>query len=280
MNLSLDSTHQAELISIISTLLKDRSPLSIGSVTLAFEAVCPTRLDLLHQHYRRLCRTLIDADEWGQVNLLALLSRYARTMLPRPQVIQTTNGQTEYEVDSDLKLLLTTSEPLFQSNNPAVVLAVARVFYYLAPQSEIKKIVPPLLRLLHISIEVERVVLTYILTVARAYPDLLAPHYSYFLVRTSDIRPVKTDKILLLQAVLSPENYQALLREFIHYVDDTDDELVASAIRAIGYCARLFPESTQQCLTALMSFIHSKHGNIPLSSRVHMLHWIHSILVQ
>ncbi len=29
---------------------------------------------------------------------------------------------------------------------------------------------------------------------------------------------------------------------------------------AIGYCARLIPDSTQQCLTALMAFIQSKNG--------------------
>ena len=40
-----------------------------------------------------------------------------------------------------------------------VVLAVARVFYYLAPETELPKIVPPLLRLLHVSPEVERIVL-------------------------------------------------------------------------------------------------------------------------
>ena len=43
--------------------------------------------------------------------------------------------------------------------------------------------------------------------------------------------------------------------------DDADDELVADSIQAIGYIARVVPESTQQCLTALMSFIQSKHGS-------------------
>lgn len=114
----LDSTHQPELITILSSLLKDRSSLSIGSVAVAFDAVCPTRLDLLHQHYRRLCRTLVDADEWGQVDLMALLTRYARTMLPRPLVVDGDEG-TE-EVDADVRLLLTSAEPLFQSYNPAV----------------------------------------------------------------------------------------------------------------------------------------------------------------
>ena len=117
---SLDSTHQPELINIICTLLKDQSPLSIGSVAVAFEAVCPTRLDLLHQHYRRLCRTLIDVDEWGQVDLLNLLIRYARVMLPRPIPSNESGSNTQFEVDSDLRLLLTSAEPLFQSQNPAV----------------------------------------------------------------------------------------------------------------------------------------------------------------
>ena len=114
----LDSGHQPELIKVISTLLKDQSPLSLGSVAIAFEAVCPTRLDLLHQHYRRLCRTVVDMDEWGQVDLMNLLVRYARVMLPRPLVPADAGGPPE--VDSDLRLLISSVEPLFQSNNPAV----------------------------------------------------------------------------------------------------------------------------------------------------------------
>lgn len=116
----LDASNQPEMITVISILLKDRSPLAIGSVAIAFEAVCPTRLDLLHPHYRRLCRTLVDADEWGQVELMALLTRYARTMLPRPISTQDGDGESKEEVDSDVQLLLTSSEPLFQSSNPAV----------------------------------------------------------------------------------------------------------------------------------------------------------------
>lgn len=188
------------MITVISNLLRDRSPLPIGSVAVAFEAVCPTRLDLLHQHYRRLCRTLIDMDEWGQVDLLNLLVRYARTMLPRPLVTEDANGQHE-ESDSDLKLLLTSSEPLFQSRNPAVsicpvlymkhvlilvreqvVLAVARAFHYLSLPSDAKKIVSPLLRLLHLSPEIERVTLAYILIVTRSSPVCMQVAFSLLIV--------------------------------------------------------------------------------------------------
>ncbi len=116
---SLDESQLPSLIEILSTLLRDRSPLSVGSVAIAFEVVCPTRLDLLHVHYRRLCRVLIDVDEWGQVNLLELLVRYARTMLPRLTSHDGPDQETE-EIDQDLELLLTSAEPLFQSCNPAV----------------------------------------------------------------------------------------------------------------------------------------------------------------
>ena len=126
---SLDSNHLPALIQIITTLLRDRSPLSLGCVAAAFEAVCPTRLDLLHEHYRRLCRILVEVDEWGQVDLINLLLRYARTMLPRP-----TKGNKgvaggddeEEEIDSDVKLLLESVGGTFQSRNPAV-----RVFFVL-----------------------------------------------------------------------------------------------------------------------------------------------------
>lgn len=115
----LDPSQQPTLITIISTLLRDRSPLSIGSAVIAFESVCPTRLDLLHQQYRRLCRVVVEVDEWGQVDLLNLLLRYARTMLQRP--ILTCEGESHKEdLDGDLQLLLSSAEPLFHSRNPAV----------------------------------------------------------------------------------------------------------------------------------------------------------------
>ena len=115
----MDSGHLPSLIPIIQTLLKDRSPLSIGTVAIAFQAVCPTRLDLLHTHYRRLCRMLLDIDEWGQVHVLELLARYARSMLPKPIDADTATNKAE-EIDPDLQLLLSSSEPLLMSRNPSV----------------------------------------------------------------------------------------------------------------------------------------------------------------
>ena len=51
---------------------------------MAFESVCPERIDLIHKNYRKLCNLLVDVDEWGQVMILHMLTRYARTQFLDP----------------------------------------------------------------------------------------------------------------------------------------------------------------------------------------------------
>ena len=54
----------------------------------AFEEVCPDRIDLIHKNFRKLCNMLIDIDEWGQVAVLNMLTRYARTQFLDPNKSQ------------------------------------------------------------------------------------------------------------------------------------------------------------------------------------------------
>ncbi|KAG0708083.1 adaptin N terminal region-domain-containing protein [Suillus ampliporus] len=255
----LDQAQHQALLDILMTLLRDRSPLSLGTAVLALDTVAPSRLDLLHVHFRRLCRALPDIDAWGQVDVLRVLVRYARTMLPKPVLASERQGE---EVDKDLKLLLTCAEPLFMSKNPAVVLAVARAFYYLAPPSMLSRISAPLLRLLSASREVERVALAYLLVVARSHPALFVTSHTRLLVRTDDAEQIKRTKICVLLTLCTVDNHQALLREFVDYAQDPDDSVVGDAIHAIGRIASLVPPSTPQCLTALMGMINSKQDII------------------
>lgn len=55
-----------------------------GSVVMAFEEVCPDRIDLIHKNYRKLCNLLVDVEEWGQVVIISMLTRYARTQFTSP----------------------------------------------------------------------------------------------------------------------------------------------------------------------------------------------------
>ncbi|KAF5403401.1 hypothetical protein PHET_02908 [Paragonimus heterotremus] len=81
---SLDPDEKEHLVEIIELLLADKTTLVIGSAVHAFEEICPERLDLIHPHYRKICSLLMDVDEWGQVVILHMLTRYARTQLLHP----------------------------------------------------------------------------------------------------------------------------------------------------------------------------------------------------
>lgn len=118
-NSSADPERLQSSIAILTDLLNDTSPLSIGTISLAFTTICPQKLDLLHKHFRRFCRLVVDADAWGQVQLLNLLATYSRVMLRQPP--QSFDGITQVEREhTDLFLLLQSVEPLFMSRNPAV----------------------------------------------------------------------------------------------------------------------------------------------------------------
>jgi AP-3 complex subunit beta len=155
----MDSSSLPQLIPFLQALLASPSPLTLGATLTAFTEICPDRLDLLHPYYRHICRLVVDADEWGQVVALDVLTRYARTMLEKPESQPSTtkrpageDSEDEFEgIDIDLAMLLHCSKPLFQSRNPAVTLAIATMYFHLAPVDHPsigqKLLVAPLLRL-------------------------------------------------------------------------------------------------------------------------------------
>ncbi|XP_017074798.1 AP-3 complex subunit beta-2 [Drosophila eugracilis] len=81
---SLDADQKDELVMVIEKLLSDRTTLVVGSAVMAFDEVCPERVDLIHKNYRKLCNLLVDVDEWGQVIIINMLTRYARTQFVDP----------------------------------------------------------------------------------------------------------------------------------------------------------------------------------------------------
>jgi AP-3 complex subunit beta len=115
--------------------------------------VCPERIDLIHKNYRKLCNLLIDVDEWGQVVIINMLTRYARTQFVDPNrdlnsdkaadVKEKPDDEDDEEdgsekeedfdkkfgqfnrsgtvlLDPDHRLLLRVTKPLLQSRNSAV----------------------------------------------------------------------------------------------------------------------------------------------------------------
>ncbi|CAG2100616.1 unnamed protein product [Medioppia subpectinata] len=170
---SLDPDLKNEIIDIIERLLNDRTSLVLGSAVAAFEEVCPDRFDLIHQNYRKFCSLLVDVDEWGQIILINMLIRYARTQFTDPnggRYHAATASQSSLDtdptvLDADHRALLRSAKPLLQSRNSGVVLAVIQMYLSLAPNSELNAIiVKPLIRLLHSHREIQLVVLKNIVS--------------------------------------------------------------------------------------------------------------------
>ncbi|KFD57702.1 hypothetical protein M513_01372 [Trichuris suis] len=271
----LDADQKDQLVEIISQLLGDTTTLVIGSAVNAFEEVCPERFDLIHKHYRKLCALLIDVDEWGQVTIINMFTRYARIHFTDPnRSYATSDGEMEDSVsadsdsvrsekncrktkpiDPDLNLLIASAKPLLQSRNSAVVLAVAQLYYYLAPEDEVNSIARPLLRLLRSYREVQYVVLTTIASISTERSAMFEPFLKSFFVRSNDAIQVKLLKLEILTSIAKPSNIGIILRELQTYIATFDKDFTAETINAIGRCACNIEEVRDSCLKGLVSLM-------------------------
>ncbi|CDH59483.1 ap-3 complex subunit beta-1 [Lichtheimia corymbifera JMRC:FSU:9682] len=286
---SLDDSQKEALVEIIATLLKDRSTITIGSTIMAFNEVCPNRFDLIHPCFRKLCGLLADCDEWGQMSILGVLLRYGRTQFLNPNphgedkskeppksiakpVVDDKNfysdsGSDEdeksvddiVELDLDHELLLKSCIPLLQSRNSGVVLAVARLFYHLAPAAEAQKIGKPLVRLLRNHRELQYVVLKNISVMAATRPYLFEPYCQQFFVRSSEPVFIRDIKLEILTSITTESNIYTILNEFKQYVKSPNKDFAAATIQAIGRCATNVSAASDRCLRLLMKLTRSKN---------------------
>lgn len=80
-----DQENEMRILDIMKELLlEESSTMVLASFMYSFCEICPGRLDMLHGCYRKLCHLLTDMDEWGQVIVMDVLSRYCRTYFRKP----------------------------------------------------------------------------------------------------------------------------------------------------------------------------------------------------
>ncbi|KPV73944.1 uncharacterized protein RHOBADRAFT_54528 [Rhodotorula graminis WP1] len=255
----LNADNRNGLIAVLKVLLDGASPLTVGAALSAWEDLCPTNWDLVHPNYRRYCKMLMDVEEWGQTVVLRVVARYGRTFFRDPEQL---GGQ----VDPDAELALKSSEPLLQHLNPAVVMGVVKLHYYLSPPGRLAKIAPPLLRLLRGPPEVPTVALEDCALIAEQRPELFAKHLSSFFVRFSDPVESRKTRLRVLVALATESNIRIVLRELLTYIKDDDDAFAADAITAIGTCAMRVPAVATECLETLTQLLQSKHDRTVTSA--------------
>jgi AP-3 complex subunit beta len=75
------------LLELLQKLLDDDvSTMVLSSAIIAFSELCPQELHRLHGCYRKLCHLLTDVDEFGQVVMMEVLTRYCRQNFTNPGV--------------------------------------------------------------------------------------------------------------------------------------------------------------------------------------------------
>lgn len=232
----LDPNTEPQLLDYLSTLLGDKQYFVCGAAVASFLELCPDRFDLIHQHYRSLVRKLVDMDEWGQLATLRLMMVYARKCFPRrtrkvqkvsqsattkTNSAKTTKGfyDTESEsdeeeegkkeqsmeevavLDPDLELLLKACQPLLQSRNAAVVVAVARAYLYLGTPEYLMQAVGPLVSLLRSAGDIQHIALYNVVQVCLLHPEPFVQYYTHFLVRSTDAPHIWRLKLELLTLI-------------------------------------------------------------------------------
>ncbi|XP_039525469.1 AP-3 complex subunit beta-2 isoform X1 [Pimephales promelas] len=283
---SLDPEQKDQLIEVIEKLLADKTTLVAGSVVMAFEEVCPDRIDLIHKNYRKLCNLLIDVEEWGQVVIINMLTRYARTQFLNPNVnecLLEESGERAfyasdedeededkkaeaaalpkrkpYVMDPDHRLLLRNTKPLLQSRNAAVVMAVAQLYFHLAPKAEVGVIAKALVRLMRSHSEVQYVVLQNVATMSIKRRGMFEPYLKSFYIRSTDPTQIKILKLEVLTNLANETNISTILREFQTYIKSMDKDFVAASIQAIGRCATNIGEVRDTCLNGLVQLLSNR----------------------
>ncbi|XP_053385509.1 AP-3 complex subunit beta-2-like isoform X2 [Mercenaria mercenaria] len=296
---SIDPEQKDQLVEVIEKLLADKTTLVAGSAIQAFEEVCPERSDLIHKNYRKLCNLLVDVEEWGQVVIINMLTRYVRSQFINPNAdnvgdevdkpfyesekdsndddddddddkeeAKAKTKPKQYVMDSDHRLILRQCKPLLNSRNAAVVMAVAQLYHHCAPKSEVSTVARSLIRLLRSHSEVQYVVLSNIATMSLKQKGMFEPFLKSFYVRSNDATHIKLLKLEILTSLATETNIATILRELQTYVTSSDKEFAAATIQAIGRCASNISEVTDTCLNGLVLLMSNRDESVVAESVV------------
>lgn len=268
---SVDPDLKTQLVHIIQKLLDDETVLVIGSAMIAFQEVCPEKFDLIHQVYRKLCAVLNDVDEWGQVTIIGILTRYVRSQFTNPNFKNQDTKDESFNItgsylDPEHKLLLRCTKPLLQSRNAAVVMAVSQLYYHTAPKSDMFLAAKALVRFLRSHKEIQCLILNAIASISVNNKAVFGNFLKSFFVRSSDTSTLKLLKLSILTNLSTKANVSAILEEFQTYILHTDKRFVAATIQAIGRVACSISEVTVSCLQGLLSLLSNRDEAIVAES--------------
>lgn len=278
---SLDASSRDVLMEPLAVLLNDRSLEVLGSAVAVLDEIAPHRLDLVHEHFRYLCRSLRDMDPSGQVASLRLLLRYGRTQF---SIGSGGMAKTDVQSDADLAMLLAHVQPLLMSQKSSVVLGVISLLFHLSDREEVARYaILPLVRLVGSSdAGIQYVALRVTADFAVLSPGTVLPYLSELFVSGADGASVRKAKLAVVSRLCetagqpgglgsNPAARKALLNEFQSYLYSSDKSLAASATRAMGCLAAAHSMSTSAVIDLLASVVASSTNAVVVAESVTVL---------
>lgn len=273
----------SDLVAIVKHLLTDNSVMVVAGAIQSFRIVCPNNFYLLHKNYRKLCRMLLDMEEWAQVLLIETLQRYARTQFVRPADTDTTQDVSHEEfvdsnqtsLDADYKLLLDSCVSLLHHQNSAVVYAAAILIIDLGTETYITQVATPLLRSLRSNIDISFASFKILQSLSETHPQLLTSRSRYFLLRETDSLIVARLKADILIAISTSANIQMIFQELKECVKSPRIDFARLALRTLHRLALRHSSLVDSFISLLVTQIDCKddqissEGSILLRSVLH-----------
>ena len=256
---NLDERRFDECVSLVVQMLEDKNPIVLGATCYAFLRVCPTRYDLLHKHYIKLCRALIDCEEWGQVFMMILLTHYARTQFTDPNLVILDD---ETEIDKDLALLIQSVSPLFYSMNPAVVVQAALLYFQVGHQQDRTRAVRGVMKLTSSSLTTQQFLYPVLLSLVSQQPSVFVDYLEDFFLFPDDPNEICDMKLEIVTLLVQETNCQKILDELRDYTTWSNQHVVTAAIQAMSRLAMIVPETSERCMVQLLQFMSSKNPEV------------------
>lgn len=279
----LDPSSGPTLLELLDTLLVDVDP-SVTGAALSVLAVCwPDRLDLVHKVFRRVCRILPQLDEWSQIFICEMLARYGRMFLAKPigaigeeteetRKIEETNAMDQFFtkdwMDPDLLLLFEAASLLLYSRNGSLVIAAAKLFFYLGTPEifHTHAVAGPLVRLLRGDYAMQYIALVNIRNLCLTLAMEFKPFLTYFYLTVSDSYQIAKLKLEVLALLSDKDSADAILSELRYYATTSlDKKITAECMKALARCAIISSTTSKRTLTWLLRQVKSSSNPLVVS---------------
>jgi len=239
----------SDLVDILYNVIKDKDTLVVVNAIhalneiLADEGGMAINTKIVHH----LLNRLHTFNEWGQMSILEMVSRY------RP------SGAKAKEEIYDIMNLL---EDRLRHSNSALVLATAKVFLKLTAKIQhvnrevYKRIKTPLLTLIsNPNHAIAYPVVSHVQLLITKNPSVFADSFKHFFCRYNDPVCVKEIKVKCLANLANDANAQDILSELSEYITDVDVEIARLSIRSIGKIAVDVEAAMESAIYHLLTFL-------------------------